>query len=97
MENSIFQTLVLEQLQDVKQDIRDIKQDVRDLRTDLKSLEHKVDEGFTSVRSDMKDDRKKLEEVHQARNFVKIKFGWEWGMISFVIAIFAAGVTQVFD
>jgi hypothetical protein len=90
MKDGLFQTLVLDQL-------REIRQDIRDIRADIRASDNKMDEGFAEVRREREIDRKKLEEVYQARNSVKIKFGWEWSLASFVLAMCAAGITQVFD
>lgn len=42
-------------------------------------------------------DRKKLDEVYQARNSVKIKFGWGWSAMSLLIATVASGITELFN
>lgn len=112
MEESQFQTLVLEQLRELKQEIRETRTELKsdigrldqkidatrvELKGDIAELRTELKADISTVRSDMKDDRRKLEEVYQARNSVKINFGWQWSLVSFVIAIFAAGITQVFD
>lgn len=54
-------------------------------------LEHRMDRQEDELRI----YGKKLEDVFQARNTVKIKFGWEWGMVSLFIALLASGLMRV--
>lgn len=71
--------------EELKAEIRDVKDDLRDVKGDLRRL-----------RSEVHEDRKKLDEVYQARNTMKIKFGWGWSVMSLLIAITASAITQVF-
>lgn len=59
----------------------------------LESLKDEIRE----VRRELHADHRKLDEVYEARQKVKITFGWQWGLVSFFIAVLAAGITKVFD
>lgn len=89
MEQENFQTL-LTQL------IVDIKDDIRSLRAEMHDRFDRTDKRMDGMEEEMKKDRSKLEEVYQARNAVKIKFGWGWSMAALLIAVIASGITQVF-
>lgn len=49
-----------------------------------------------SLRFMIDTDRGKLEEIYQSRNLVKIRYGMEWMVASFIIAVAASGITLGF-
>lgn len=51
-----------------------------------------MEKQFDGVRVEIREDRQKLDKVYEARERVKVTFGWQWGMISLLIAIIAAGI-----
>ncbi|MEK7137494.1 MAG: hypothetical protein AAB853_04390 [Patescibacteria group bacterium] len=59
---------------------------LRELKTDLRE-----------VHRELHGERRKLEEVYEARERVKITFGWQWGLVSLFIAVVAAGITKIFS
>lgn len=74
-----------------------------DFRDETLRRFEQVDEALRALKDDLRevhrelrDDRRKLEELYEARQKVKITFGWQWGMISLFIAIVAAGITKIF-
>lgn len=79
---------------EVKDDISELriefKQDMKDLRSDFK-------EDIGQLRTELHSYSGKLDEVYDARNAVKIKFGWQWGMMSLLIAIVASTITEIFS
>lgn len=59
-----------------------------------KRFEH-LDKRLDRLEEDSRGNRLKLDEVYEARNRVKITFGWQWIMASFVLAAFAAGLARL--
>ena len=60
-------------------------QRIDDLKEELRDVKH-----------DLRLDSRKLEQVYESRDKVKISFGWQWGMVSVFIAVMAAGIVKVF-
>ena len=56
-----------------------------------------VRDEMKEVKHDLRLNSRKLEQVYEARERVKITFGWQWGMASMFIAIVAAGITKIFS
>lgn len=47
-------------------------------------LEHRIDRM-----------EEKLDAVYESRDKVTVKFGWQWGLVSLMIAVLAVGVNQL--
>lgn len=98
MDQQEFQTQVLEfmaemrtfkhiseqQFTHIHQRLEMIHEDIRDLKHDVRDLQKQV-----SVQEN------KLYDIHQARNTVKIKFGWEWSAVSTAIAFISSLMASV--
>ena len=82
MDQENFQTLVIDLIREVKDDLRQFRSEMTDR--------------LNRIEDEVRRDRDKLEEVYQSRNTVKIKFGWGWSMAALLVAIVASGITQVF-
>ena len=93
MEAPQFQTLAIDLIRDIREEMRamrsELKSDISELKSELKSDIHEL-------RDDINRHNDKLDEVYQSRNTVKIKFGWQWSLISLFIAIVASSITQIF-
>ena len=55
-----------------------------------------IEKRLDRIENIIEKDRDKLQEVYEARNKVKITFGWQWGMASLFIAFLAATMTKFF-
>ncbi len=81
-----------EELQKMRQEMKgeiqstrqELKEEIRDVKLEVRDL-----------RTEIRGDREKLDEVYLSRDKVKITFGWQWGLASFVIAIIAAGFARI--
>ena len=103
MEQEQFQALVLDQFNKIDQKFMNIDEQFRLAREELTQFRNETHDSFSQIRGDIKDIRyemrgmqKQLDDVYQARNSVKIKFGFAWAAMSLLIAIIASGITQVF-
>ncbi len=56
-----------------------------------------IKDELREIKQDLRLDSRKLEQVYEAREHVKVSFGWQWGMVSLFIAIVAAGITKIFS
>ena len=56
-----------------------------------------IRDDIREVKREVRADRRKLDQVYEARNRVKIDFGWQWGMVSLFIATIASGITKIFS
>ena len=72
-----------EDMLDLKQGMRFARQDLSEIRKDLVDLYKK--------NSDL---NRKIDEIHQARHYVQVKFGREWTVASFAIALLASGLAS---
>ena len=54
-----------------------------------------VNQRIDDVKYDLRLDSQKLEKVYEARDKVKVTFGWQWSAASFVIAALAVGLAKV--
>lgn len=97
-------SVIREELGSMQGEIHSIRKDMKEMRGELKGEIRDVKEDLRAVKQDLNDLRTevrgyegKLDEVYQARNVVKIKFGWQWGLVSFFIAFVAASLTQFLD
>lgn len=84
MEQLEFQSLVLNRFENMDEHMRDLKQDMHDVKEELRDHRHIL-----------MDHDQKLNQILADRHKVKITFGWQWGMASFVIAICAAGLARI--
>ena len=66
------------------------------IEKNLEEFKTETRENFRDIKYDLRSDKEKLEQVYQARDKVKITFGWQWGMASLMIAVVASGITQAF-
>ena len=66
------------------------------IEKNLEEFKSETRENFRDIKYDLRSDKEKLEQVYQARDKVKITFGWQWGMASLMIAVVASGITQAF-
>lgn len=90
-----FQVETMEQFRLLRGDINDVRQDVRDVRSELKGdIQHLRGE-IQELRTEARSDHSKLDELCRSRNTVKIRFGLEWMVASFLIAIVASSVAVV--
>ncbi len=62
----------------------------------MKGLSGEIKNDFREVKQDLRLDSRKLEQVYETREHVKVSFGWQWGMVSLFIAIIASGITMIF-
>ena len=56
-----------------------------------------IERRLERIEDNQVSEKKRLDEVYEARERVKITFGWQWGMASMFIAIVAAGITKIFS
>lgn len=83
MEQAEFQPLVLELLKSLREDLNQFKTD--------------TNRQFDRIHEEQRIQGRKLEEVYQARNRVKVSFGMQWTFASILIAIGASTITQIFN
>jgi chromosome segregation ATPase len=55
-----------------------------------------IDKRLDRMEHNQNEEKRRLDEVYNAREKVKITFGWQWGMVSLFIAIIASGITKIF-
>ena len=102
-----FERLLLELVRELKTDMQEFRNQVdkrfEQLEHRLDRVENEVDRRFEELKGEIRDikheiraDRSKLQEVYEAREKVKITFGWQWGMVSFFIALVAVGMSKIF-
>ena len=63
----------------------------------ISSLKEAVVSRIDQIQYQQREDHKKLDEVYDKRNSVKITFGWQWGMASFVMVILGSAITRIFS
>ena len=85
-----------QQFQLLMQAIQQVQSHVDQVQKNLDDFKIEVRDNFRTLREDVRADKQKLEKVYEARDKVKITFGWQWGMASLMIAIVAVGMGQVF-
>lgn len=64
----------------------------------LKSMDgrlERVEKRLDRIEDNQYKERERLDEVYAAREKVKITFGWQWGMVSFFIALTASVMTKL--
>lgn len=103
MEQQQFQSTVLEmlrifqeQMRATQEDIRGLKEEMRDVREEMREMRLDTNNQFQNVHMELRSQKEKLDEVYYARSKVRVTFGWEWGLMSLLIAIIASGITQIF-
>lgn len=57
----------------------------------------RVDGRFDKLQSEMAEDRKKLNEIYESRDYVTVKFTRTWAIASFLMAILASITTIAFE
>ncbi len=60
-------------------------------QTELERINHRLDR----IEDNQYSEKKRIDKVYEAREKVKITFGWQWGMVSFFIAIGASAITKI--
>ena len=85
-----------QQFQLLMQAIQQVQSHVDQVQKNLDDFKFEMRDNFRTLREDFRADKQKLEKVYEARDKVKITFGWQWGMASLMIAIVAVGMGQVF-
>ena len=85
-----------QQFQLLMQAIQQVQSHVDQVQKNLDDFKVEMRDNFRTLREDFRADKQKLEKVYEARDKVKITFGWQWGMASLMIAIVAVGMGQVF-
>ena len=94
-----------EQIAEIRQTQKDDKKELIAL---IKEVKSELMEAIKDNKADMlsrietvqylqREDHKKLDEVYAERKFVTVKFGWQWGAVSLVVAFIASGMTVVFS
>ncbi len=56
-----------------------------------------LDKRLERIEDNQESEKRRLDKVYEAREHVKVTFGWQWGMVSLFIAIVAAGITKIFS
>ena len=93
-----FERLLLELVRELKTDMQEFRNQVdkrfEQLEHRLDRVENEVDRRFEELKGEIRDikheiraDRSKLQEVYEALRKVKITFGWQWGMVSFLLLL----------
>ena len=85
-----------QQFQLLMQAIQQVQRNIDQVQKKLDDFKIEVRDNFHTLREGVRADKQKLEKVYEARDKVKITFGWQWGMASLMIAIVAVGMGQVF-
>jgi hypothetical protein len=80
------------QMDGMQKEVGDISQELKITNTRL----HTVEEHVADMISHITHMQLQINELHQSRNLVKIRYGMEWMIASFVIAILASGITLGF-
>lgn len=66
---------------------------LREFKADVARRFDDVDRQLTEIRSDMREEKRRLDQVYEARESVKIKFSWQWSAASLFIALIASLLT----
>ena len=96
MEEQDFQSLVLELFRDIRGDVQMMKADMNRRFEEFDKRFEQLEKRMDRMEDILRSDREKFEEIHRSRDKVKFTFGWQWGMVSMLIAIVAAGIAKVF-
>ena len=86
-------THIDERFDTLHKDVYELKQDVQGLKADIHHLSRRIDhldDGVNTLQSQNIELRGKIDEIYQSRNTVKIRFGWQWAVASFLIAVTAS-------
>ena len=85
-----FKELIIGQFSVMNNHMLFVQTELRDVKEELKGVKQEI-KGLTK---DVRTIEIQVMDIHQARNNVKMKFGLEWAMASFLIALVAAGLSQ---
>ena len=61
---------------------------------------HRIDDTnkrIDDIKDDLRVDSRKLEQVYECRDKVKVTFGWQWSAASFFIAVIAVGIVKILN
>lgn len=97
MDQESFQTLAIEQFRFIREEMQHMREEMQNMRTEIKNVRDELKVDIRELKEEAREDRKKLDGVYQSRNVVKIKFGWQWSLVSLVIAITASSITAAFS
>lgn len=75
----------------IDQNLEYLHEQMRDVRDEVRDLKHAV----AGLQKQTLTLQEKMYDIHQARNTVKIKFGWEWGAVSTAIAFISSLMASV--
>ena len=90
-----------EQMEEVRREDRaELARRFEQVDKRFEQVDKRFDQVIDLIREE-KQERVKLEgkvdKVYEAREKVKVTFGWQWGMMSMFIAIIASGITKIFS
>ncbi len=83
-------------IDEVKDEMKNTQEEIKNIRGEMKGLRGEIKDDLREVKQDLRLDSRKLEQVYEAREKVKITFGWQWGMASLFIAVIAVGISKIF-
>ncbi len=69
---------------------------LKEFREEVNRRFEQVEKRLDRIEDNQVSEKRRLEDVYEARHKVKVTFGWQWGMVSLFIAIIAAGITKIF-
>ena len=79
--------LIINVLEALREDLKEFKKDVNRRFEQVDKQFEQIREEIRDVKYELRSDKKKLDDVYEAREKVKITSGWQWGMVSLFIAI----------
>lgn len=102
MEQLEFQSTIIELFRELKSDMHRRFDEVDKRFEQVDKRFEQVDKRFERMEKQLdhhevllSDHGKQLEAIRAQHNKVKITFGWQWGLASFVIAITAASMARI--
>lgn len=86
-----------EQFHRIDERLESMQGDIYGLKEHARHVDNRMDyiaDGINTLQHQHNELTRKIEDIYQSRNTVKIKFGWEWGAVSLAIAFLASGIAS---
>jgi len=77
--------------------LKDFKEDTGRRFDEVDKKFDEVNGKFYDIKGEMSEDRKKLNEIYESRNYVTVKFTRAWTFASLFVAVFASMTVLAFD
>ena len=88
--------LIIEMIKSMQEESRNFREEMNRRFEQVDKRFEQIDKRLERIEDNQDSEKIRLDKVYEARERVKITFGWQWGMASIFIAIVAVGISKIF-